>query len=149
MALALLMPQILYLTHAKLFQLLFDYSPKSTPCWLVGMDREQHDSTFQLTWTSAHRARQASSCDEGVSGVACVQLPLLSLTRVPVNYVVVVMVKKLGKKDEFVWQRALPSASYLTFIARRKSLFLCQGFVPDVSLDWFQAVWQINTQNGY
>lgn len=52
-------------------------------CGLVGMDREQHDSTFQLTWTSAHRARQASSCDEGVSGVACVQLLLLSLTRVP------------------------------------------------------------------
>lgn len=66
------------------------------------MDREQHDSTFQLTWSSAHRARQASLCDEEVSSFACIQLLLLSLTRVPVNYVVVVMVKKLGKKDELV-----------------------------------------------
>lgn len=107
MALALLMPQILYLTDAKLFQLLFDYSPKSTPCRLVGMDKEQRDSTFQLTWTSAHRARQASSWDEEGSSFACVQLLLLSLTQVPVNYVVVVMVKKLRGRKMNLYDKGL------------------------------------------
>lgn len=71
------------------------------------MDKEQHDSTFQLTWTSAHRARQSSSCDEEGSSFACVQLLLLSLTGVPVNYVVVVMVKKLRGRKMNLYDKGL------------------------------------------
>lgn len=61
-----------------------------------------------------------------------------------------VMVKKLqGRKVDFYDEECTFCISLLPFNTRKQSLFLYQGFVRDVFLGWFQAVWQINRQNSY